>query len=93
MSYQVLNPTSEAAPEALELAPRLHHLTGKTIGVISNGKEGTNGFFAHLEHMLVNQLGVGKVVLRQKSNYSAPAEREIIAAAADWDVAITGIGD
>ena len=27
-------------------------LAGKTIGFISNGKEGTKGFFAHLERIL-----------------------------------------
>lgn len=45
MTYQVLNPTSEISPEALETAPRLQSLVGATVGIISNGKEGTKGFF------------------------------------------------
>lgn len=93
MTYHVLNPTSEVSPEAVEIAPRLKSLADKTVGIISNGKEGTSGFFSHLEHLLVDQLQVGRVVLRQKSNYSAPAERSIVEEAAGWDVAITGIGD
>jgi hypothetical protein len=93
MTYQVLNPTSEVSPETLTTAPRLQSLTGATVGVISNGKEGTKGFFAHLERILVDQLQVASVVLRRKSNYSAPAERSIVEEAAGWDVAITGIGD
>jgi hypothetical protein len=93
MTYQVLNPTSEVSPETLTTAPRLQSLTGATVGVISNGKEGTKGFFAHLERILVDQLQVARVVLRRKSNYSAPAERSIVEEAAGWDVAITGIGD
>jgi hypothetical protein len=93
MTYQVLNPTSEVSPETLTTAPRLQSLTGATVGVISNGKEGTKGFFTHLERILVDQLQVARVVLRRKSNYSAPAERSIVEEAAGWDVAITGIGD
>lgn len=93
MTYQVLNPTSEVSPETLATAPRLQSLAGAKVGVISNGKEGTKGFFAHLEHILVEQLQVASVVLRRKSNYSAPAERSIVEEAAAWDLTITGIGD
>jgi hypothetical protein len=36
---------------------------------------------------------VANVVLRMKSNYSAPAEESIIDEAKNWDLAITGLGD
>ena len=55
-------------------APRPSSLKGKTVGFISNGKEGTKGYFAHLERMLREELGVADVVWRTKSNYSAPAD-------------------
>jgi len=93
MSYQILNPTSELAPEAIVIAPRLKNLAGTTVGIISNGKEGTKGFFAHLERMLFQEFQVAEVLLRQKSNYSAPADADIIREAGSWDVAIAGIGD
>ena len=93
MTMHVLNPTSETDPPETVLAARLESLAGTTIGVISNGKEGTAGFFRHLDRILRERYGVGEVVLRQKSNYSAPAEPEIIEAARDWDAAVTGIGD
>lgn len=93
MTYIVLNPTSEISPEVLAPAPRLQTLKGATVGFISNGKEGTKGFFAHLEDQLIEQFEVGTVVWRRKSNYSAPADRNIVAEAADWDITITGIGD
>lgn len=93
MSYQILNPTNEATPEDITLAPRIASLAGTTVGIITNGKEGTKGFFSHLEQMLYNELQVSNVVLRQKANYSAPAETAIISEAGSWDVAITGIGD
>jgi hypothetical protein len=45
MTIRVLNPTSEAAVDTMEPAQRLTSLEGKTVGLISNGKEGTAGFF------------------------------------------------
>ena len=56
MSFTVLDPTPEKAPPAGQLAPRLDTLKGKTIGFISNGKEGTKGFFAHLDRVLREEL-------------------------------------
>ena len=93
MTIRVLNPTSESTVVTLEPAPRLQSLEGKTVGLISNGKEGTAGFFAHVDRLLREHYQVAEVILRTKSNYSAPAEDEIIDEARNWDLAITGLGD
>lgn len=93
MALQVLDPTNETAPPLGEPAPRLTALTGKTVGFISNGKEGTKGFFAHLDRMLREEGGVANVITRVKSNYSAPADAHIVDEIAGWDAVITGIGD
>jgi len=93
MTIKVLNPTNEIATESVSLAPRLAALSGTTVGIVSNGKEGTKGFFDNLTRLLYDDLGVEDVVLKVKSNFSAPAEDAIIAEAANWDFAITGIGD
>lgn len=93
MTIRVLNPTSEEEAPGLESAPRLQSLEGKTVGLISNGKEGTAGFFAHMDRLLRERFKVSEVVLRVKANYSAPAENEIIDEARNWDLAITGLGD
>ena len=93
MAIRVLNPTSKSMVVALEPAPRLQSLKGKTVGLISNGKEGTAGFFAHVDRLLRERYQVAEVILRTKSNYSAPAENEIIDDAKSWDLAITGLGD
>jgi hypothetical protein len=68
-------------------------LKGKTIGFISNGKEGTKGFFGHLEPLLRAEFGVAGVVFRTKSNYSAPADAHISAEIKHWDAVVSGIGD
>jgi len=93
MTFRVLDPTPEKAAAVGQLAPRLASLEGKTIGFISNGKEGTKGFFKHLDRMLREEHGVAKVVSRTKSNYSAPADAPIVAEIKSWDAVISGIGD
>ena len=93
MAFQVLDPTNETVPALGRLAPRLGSLRGKTVGFISNGKEGTKGFFGHLDRMLREEFGVADVVSRVKSNYSAPADGYIVGEIANWDAVVTGIGD
>jgi hypothetical protein len=93
MTIQVLDPSNEAAPPLGEPAPRLASLAGKTVGFISNGKEGTQGFFAHLDRMLREEHGVADVIRRVKSNYSAPADPDIVDEIRRWQAVVTGIGD
>jgi len=90
---RVLDPTNEMKAAGIEPAPRLPSLAGKTVGFISNGKEGTKGYFAHLERMLRSELGVAEVVWRTKSNYSAPADAAIVDEIKKWHAAVTGVGD
>ena len=93
MTLRVLDPTSETAPPPGRPAARAASLAGRTVGFISNGKEGTKGFFAHFDRLLRDELGVANVVLRTKSNYSAPADRDIVDEIARWHAVVTGIGD
>ncbi len=93
MNFQVLDPTNERTPPLGQLAPRPGSLRGKTVGFISNGKEGTKGYFAHLDRMLREEYQVAQVVSRTKSNYSAPADGHIVGEIANWDMVVTGIGD
>ena len=93
MTIEVLNPTHEANPTEFRLAERLPSLDGATVGVISNGKEGTKPFFDALESILIEDHGVAQVIRMTKRNYSAPAEPELMAKAADCDALIAGVGD
>jgi hypothetical protein len=93
MELEVLDPTNETTPPIGQPASRLSTLTGKTVGFISNGKEGTKGFFAHLEQMLRTDFGVADVVVRVKSNFSAPADPHIAGEITQWDAVVSGIGD
>ena len=90
---RVLNPTFEETAVGVAPAPRLTEVRGRTVGIISNGKEGTAHFFAHMEAVLRDRFGVADVVQRVKHSLSAPAERAIMDEAATWDAAIAGVGD
>jgi hypothetical protein len=93
MSIEYLDPTHEGDASEFARADRLTTLEGATVGLISNGKEGTRRFFESLEHELVQRHGVARVVLLTKRNYSAPAEPGIFAGAGQWDAAVAGVGD
>ncbi len=89
----VLDPSFEEDAEPLRLPARPATLRGATVGIISNGKQNAKPFFDHLTRLLRDEWGVAEVVLRTKSNYSAPAESELIDEAARWAVLFAGIGD
>jgi len=93
MIFRVLAPTPETAAPLGRKASRLDTLSGKTVGLISNGKEGTKGFFTHVEDVLRKEYGVAHIVLRTKPNYSAPAPAPIVGEIRSWDAVISGIGD
>lgn len=93
MTIRVLDPTNERIAALGARAPRPSSLRGARIGIISNGKEGTKGYFAHLSEMLRAEHGVAEVVLRVKSNYSAPADAHIADEIRQWHAVVTGIGD
>ena len=93
MTFRVLDPTNEKKAGGAQPAPRPASLHGKTVGFISNGKEGTQGFFTQLERRLREELGVAHVVWRTKSNYSAPADADIVDEIRRWQAVVTGVGD
>jgi hypothetical protein len=90
----VLNPTyDQGATDAPALASRPPVLQGATVGMLSNGKVGTQIYFDHLERLVREQWDVAEVVRRTKGNYSAPAEASLIQEAAAWEVMFAGVGD
>ena len=93
MTLRVFDPTNEIKAAGGRPAERPVSLRGKTVGFISNGKEGTKGYFSKLEAMLRQDLGVTDVVWRTKSNYSAPADPHIVDEIRRWHAVVTGVGD
>jgi hypothetical protein len=93
MTLRVFDPTNEMKTAGVRPAPRVTSLKGKTVGFISNGKEGTKGYFTHLDRMLRDEFGVADIVWRTKSNYSAPADAHIVDDIKDWHAVVAGVGD
>ena len=93
MSLRVFDPTNEAKAAVGQLAERPASLAGKTVGIVTNAKEGTKGYFTHLDRMLREEFGVANVVWRTKSNYSAPADAHIVDEMKTWHAVVAGVGD
>jgi hypothetical protein len=74
MIIRVLDPTNEIKAAGGQPAVRPTTLAGKTIGFISNSKEGTKGYFTALEQQFREAFGVADVIWRTKLNFSAPAD-------------------
>lgn len=90
---RILDPTNEMKATGVMLAPRLASLDGKTVGIITNAKEGTRGYFTHLERILRDEMGAADVVWREKSNYSAPMDAHIVQELTNWHAVFAGVGD
>ena len=93
MTIEVLDPTYGDDANEFALAVRPASLEGATVGVISNGKQGTRPFFDALERELLEHHGVAEVVRVTKSNYSAPADPDIMDRARLWTALVAGVGD
>lgn len=90
---RLLDPTNETMAAGLTPAPRLASLEGLTVGIITNAKEGTKGYFGYLDRMLREEMGVADVVWREKSNYSAPCDAHIVQEITNWHAVFAGVGD
>jgi hypothetical protein len=89
---EILDPTHGETSNEFSPADRLESLSGLTIGLLSNGKKGTEPFFAALAEQFL-ALGVAEVDRVTKSNYSAPAEPAVMDRAKRWHAMVSGIGD
>ena len=94
MTIDVLDPTYDEAPTAFAPAPNgSTRIAGLTVGIISNGKQGTGPFFDAFADELRNRHGVAEVVRVTKPNYSAPAGADLSSEARHWHALVAGIGD
>jgi hypothetical protein len=93
MTLEILDPTHESDARVFLPAKRLASLEGKTVAIVSNGKKGTQPFFAAFERELSTRYGVARVVRLTKSNYSAPVEAELLNDAERWHALVAGVGD
>jgi len=91
---ELLDPTLEAAPQAVAWAPRPTSLEGKRVALIENTKFNSDRLLAKLGELLVREYGAAGARMWRKKNASVPAHQEIIDEVRQAaDVMVAGIGD
>lgn len=93
MSLIVLDPTPDAGPNSITLAPALGSLAGARIGLLDNGKVGVRLFLDAVEKILWDEHSVAETRRARKKNQNAPAPREMIQELATCDAVISAVGD
>ena len=78
MATILINPRDEAQRAQRQAAPRLHSLSGKTIGLLDISKPGGNIFLDHLARLLTELHGVAAVIRETKPTFTRPAPDAVI---------------
>ena len=90
----VLDPTVEPIPAHGIMAQRPTTLSGKTVGLLSNGKRNSEELLEAVYEVLSDSYEFAGAVIRNKGNASRPCPAPIIEEMADQcDVVITASGD
>jgi hypothetical protein len=91
---QLYDPTASGPERHLTRAPAISSLSGKSIGILHNGKLNAPEMLHEIAALFVARHGCKLHPLYAKSNASAPAPSETLAkATAEVDFLITGLGD
>lgn len=96
MTSRILDPTGQLprAEEVLELAARPAELTGRTIGLLDNGKQNAGVFIEQLGKELAARFRVGEVLVYKKPVATVEAPAELLGELAEKaDVVVIGVGD
>jgi hypothetical protein len=91
---EILDPTTEAATQAIPYKPRPGDLTGLRVALIENTKFNSDRLLQKIGDILKADYGVAEWRMWRKHNSSVPAHAEIIEeVTATSDVMVAGIGD
>lgn len=93
-TIEILVPVAEDVPEEIGLTDSLSGLEGKVVGLLENRKYHADTFMHELEHSLINDYGVKKVVYSRKATYSAAhPDEKLEALLQECDAIIHAIAD
>ena len=91
---ELLDPTTEAAMQAIAYAPRPDSLRGKRVALIENTKFNSDKLLVKIGDILVGEYGAASAKMWRKKNASVPAHEEIIEEVRKTcDVVVAGVGD
>ena len=91
---ELLDPTTEAATQAIAYAPRPDSLRGKRVALIENTKFNSDKLLVKVGEILKKEYGAAEYKMWRKHNSSVPAHDEIIdEAKRGVDCVVAGVGD
>ncbi len=92
---EMLDPTgARTGSEDARLAPRDHHLRGKTVGLLNNTKPNSAVLLEQLAELLQQRFGVAEVLMFAKPSFAVPADDALLGQIAErCDYALAGVGD
>ena len=88
---EVLSPVGIPSERAGRLTARISSLTGRTVGLLSNNKNGTEALYAGMERALL-AAGIGSV-LRWSKPVASVGHADLPGVAASCDVAVVALAD
>lgn len=90
----VLDPTSGPVVDPVKMAPAMKDLSGKTVGLLANGKAGSVELLDLVAQLLEEKFSNLKFVRRTKPNVSRPVPDDMAAELiAQCQLVITATGD
>jgi hypothetical protein len=94
MGFTIFDPTDGPPAKAFALARRLSSLTGKTVGILDNGKAKSDRLLQEVQALLRQEAGVADfVVVRKPSAFRPAPDDQLDDLARRTHAVVTGIGD
>jgi len=94
MTFTVFDPTDGPAAKAFMPARRLPTLSGRTVGILDNGKSKSDRLLQEIQAQLAGEAGVADFVIRRKPSAYRPApDDQLDDLARRAHAVVTGIGD
>jgi len=96
MGALIMDPTGQTAraESPMQLARRPESLSGRTVGLLDNGKQNAGRFVEELGKVLTERYGIGGVVLRKKPVATVDAPAELLEALHESaELVVIGVGD
>jgi len=91
--YLLVDPTTQPLDTMFHVAPRLHDMTNKRLGLIDDSKENAQELLEELTAVLRQRFGLANVMYHRKPSASKPAAPEVIQELAQTcDYVIVAIG-
>lgn len=90
---KIVNPVVGSSSDVGKLASRQATLEGAVVGLLDNGKKGTERIFDNMEKILREQYHVADVLRVKKSDFSRPAPDVVLEQLAAASAVISGVGD